>query len=121
MAGLCLPARAAKVTFPLTLDHAFLRAALINRIYTLPGEKAEVYRADGGCTMIEVWNPRINTRGGYMRTVSAIRVRTGVEFMDKCLSPLEWSGNIELYPAGMGEPGHPEAALPHRGQPHSER
>ncbi len=84
------------VNVPVLLDYVFLRSALVTQVFDQPGEKALVLDQDQGCTLIELWDPKLAPGGQHLNVVCSIRVRVGMQVMGKCVKPVEWNGFIRL-------------------------
>ncbi len=90
-------ARAREVAVPVRLDLAFLREALVERIYTGVGESARIFDDGIGCSWLSLHEPRIDSVEGRLRVVSGAEARVGTPVLGLCLLPFEWRGFIEVF------------------------
>lgn len=94
--ALAPPAGAETVSLPITIDYPLLRDMVAQRSFPGPGETATVVNQMGGCTLIEMRQPRVEPEREYLRLRAAITVRVGVSVAGKCLNPVDWKGFIEM-------------------------
>jgi hypothetical protein len=88
---------AREVTVPMRLDLAFVRQALVQQIYTEPGEKAALWDDGTGCGWLDLYEPKVNVVDGRMRIVSRGDARIGTPLAGECLVALDWKGFVEVF------------------------
>ena len=86
--------RAETLTLPITLDYAFIQAALKQQVFRYPGSRAVVL--DQGCNKIALWNPRVSRAGDHLRLLCSLKVDTGVEVLDSCVGASGWQGLLDV-------------------------
>lgn len=95
------PARGATETvqIPIALDYSFLRAVMINQLYTEPGERALIVDQETGddCVSIELWNPEVTPAPPFIKTGSNIKIRAGVRLWGRCFQLITWEGYLESF------------------------
>lgn len=104
-----LPAQAATraVDVPLQLDHAYLRQALIEQIYTLPDASVRVWDDGSGCNFMVLSNPRTDAVDGKLRITSDGLARIGTAVGERCLNVLDWKGTVEVLEQAALDPNRP--------------
>lgn len=102
---LALPTR--EVDVPLQLDHAFLRQALIEQVYTLPDGTVRVWDDGSGCNVLILSNPRTSADGKRLRVTSDGQARVGTAVGDKCLNVVDWRGSVEVLEEPVLAPDKP--------------
>lgn len=95
------------VDVPLVLDHAFLRRALLEQVYTLEGDSTRVWDDGSGCNVLILSNPRADAVDGRLRVTSDGRARVGTAIGDRCLNALDWSGTVEVLEEPVLDPAAP--------------
>ncbi|HVN84024.1 MAG TPA: lytic transglycosylase domain-containing protein [Candidatus Binatia bacterium] len=89
-------ARAREVLIPVRLDLPFVRQALVQQIYTLPGERAKIFDDGHGCGWLDLYEPQVDEAGGALRIVSRGDARIGTTIGGPCLVLTEWKGFVEV-------------------------
>jgi hypothetical protein len=84
------------VRIPITLDYSFLRSTFVQQAFTKPGEKAVPLNVGDGCTLIELWDPKVGPENALLKLSSNIKVQAGVPLLGRCLKMSEWQGQIEV-------------------------
>ena len=102
-----LPSPARQVQVPLQFDAEFLRQALVTEVYTDANETARVWRDGGGCNFLTLSNPRLDTRAARLRIVTSAKARAGTPLGSRCLTVLDWEGDIEVFQKPTIEPKGP--------------
>ncbi len=92
------------VSLPLTLDYPFLRALLIEQLYTAPNQRILAADQHQGCTRIELWDPKVSSQGGLLVVDTRLRFKLGLVVLGTCFNPLEWEGRIRLLQRVMVDP-----------------
>jgi hypothetical protein len=93
--SLCWPA-SETLRIPITLDYAFLRSTFIQQAFTKPGEKAIPLDIGDGCTLIELWDPKVGPEKSLLKLTSNIKVQAGFPLMGKCMTLSKWQGQIDV-------------------------
>ena len=97
---LCLAAgqgAAREVTVPIRMDLAFVRQALVQQLYTEPGEKAALWNDGVGCGWLELYRPAIDVADGKLHIVSRGDARVGTSVGGQCLVAIDWKGFVEVF------------------------
>ncbi len=102
---LAAPALARPVTVPVALDHAFLRQALIQQIYTDPDQTARVWNDGSGCNYLTLSAPQVDSDAGRVRVTSAGEARVGTAVGQQCLVLLNWKGSVQIFEEPRVTPG----------------
>src|SRR5262245_60100295 len=82
-----LPAAAREVSFPMPLDHAFVRERVVADLFDGPGESAKVSADASGCNEVALARPRLSGRGGLLRLAADFDASLGFGFAGWC-----WTG-----------------------------
>jgi hypothetical protein len=90
------PARAREITVTLRFDPAFVRRALLEQIYTGPGERASIFDDGKGCGWLDLYEPRVEASQAALRIISRGEARIGTPIAGQCLVALEWKGFVEV-------------------------
>jgi hypothetical protein len=90
-------AAAREVMVPVRIDVAFLRRALVEQVFTEPGEKAAVWRDGAGCGRLDLFEPAVDVVDARLRIVSRGEARVGVPVGGRCLFSLSWQGFVEVF------------------------
>ncbi len=93
--AMCTGVRAETLRLPITLDYAFLQAALKHQAFKAPGGKAVVL--NHLCNSITLWNPRLSRAGSLLRMRCSLKVEAGMEIMEHCIAPTAWQGQVETF------------------------
>lgn len=96
--------QAETLSIPLTLDSAFLRAALIAQLYRGEGTTARVTGDDSGCNTIVLSDPVVSFADGAVRVRSAVDARSGSLVSGACVLATGTKGKIELLLAPRVDP-----------------
>jgi soluble lytic murein transglycosylase-like protein len=89
-------AAAREIVVPLQLDHAFLRQLLLRQVYTGPDQTARVWDDGSGCNFLVLSEPQVDGTDDRLRIRSAARARTGLAIGSVCITPIDWSGTVEI-------------------------
>lgn len=96
LSAITTPAWARDVTFPIQLDHAFLRQLLVQQIYTAKGQTSVVWRDEQGCTELVLSQPEVKGSSGALRIVTRFDGKLGAGVGQWCVGVTPRSGFIEL-------------------------
>jgi hypothetical protein len=87
--------QAAEIVIPLTIRFDLLAQKLVQQVYTGSGVIAPIwYEAD--CRYLSLDHPQFSRRGVHLRFTTHGKGNFGTEVLGKCLSPVNWSGFIEV-------------------------
>jgi hypothetical protein len=81
---------------PIVLDYPFIRAIVVDQVFTGAGEKAVALKDERGCNQIELWKPDISSQGSYLKLGSYIRAFSELSQPDKCAKKVAWEGYVEV-------------------------
>jgi hypothetical protein len=98
--ALLLPACAAadEVAVPLRIDVAYVRAMLVEQVFTDPGPSAAVWRDGTGCGWLTLHDPVVDVADGRLRVESHGEAQIGTPLGDDhCLPLLVWKGSVEAF------------------------
>lgn len=84
------------VSFPIQLDHAFLRQLLLQQFYTGPDQTSVVWRDENGCTEMVLSKPVIGSAPSGLTLGNDFRARLGAGIGKLCLGVSPWNGIVEL-------------------------
>jgi hypothetical protein len=105
-----LPASAVadEVTVPLRIDVAYVRALLVEQVFTDPGPSADVWRDGTGCGWLTLREPTVDVVDGRLRVESRGDAQVGTPLGDeRCLPVLAWKGSVEAFEEpGVDAGGH---------------
>ena len=102
-----LPALAAQVRIPLTIDYITLREALKRRLYTAPGGRAPLWNGADDCQFLYAENPNFARAGQStnVRLDTAASLGLGLGVAGQCLNAVNWSGIVEALGTPYIAPG----------------
>jgi len=69
---------------------------MVYKAFPMPGETAEVLNENDGCHYIALSRPEIGPEKSSVRVTMKFTIRTGAFVMDKCYSPVDWEGYIDV-------------------------
>ncbi|MBI2565532.1 MAG: lytic transglycosylase domain-containing protein [Candidatus Schekmanbacteria bacterium] len=104
---LLAPAQAKVIEVPILLDHAFLRRALVEQVFTGPGATARVWDDGQECSYLDLSEPRLDHNLGRLRVRARAQGMAGGAVGDYCVTPVEWSGTAEIYEDIVLDPARP--------------
>ena len=90
-----VPAR--EVRLPLSVEPPVLREALMRELFNDPKQRAVFWGEPGGCSFFYLEDPQVEGGVDRLRVTAHGEARLGTEFGDSCLSPIEWSGFVEIF------------------------
>ena len=88
---------AKEVRLPLSVEPAVIRDALVRQLFTGPKERAVFWGEPGGCSFFTLEDPKVEGEVDRLRVIARGEARLGTEFGDACLSPITWSGFLEVF------------------------
>jgi hypothetical protein len=98
--ALLLPAGASadEVAVPLRIDVAYVRAMLVEQVFTEPGPSAAIWRDGTGCGWLTLRDPVVDVVAGRLRVESRGEAQIGTPLGDDhCLPVLAWRGSVEAF------------------------
>jgi hypothetical protein len=91
-------AAAEEVAVPLRIDVPYVRAMLLEQVFTEEGASASVWRDGSGCGWLTLRDPVVDTAGGRLRVESPGDAQVGTSLGgDRCLPVLTWKGFVETF------------------------
>ncbi|PKM37417.1 MAG: hypothetical protein CVV06_06020, partial [Gammaproteobacteria bacterium HGW-Gammaproteobacteria-10] len=84
-------------TIPLPIDYRLIRNALVEQIYTGANQTAHLWKDKGGCSLLDMSNPRIDGQQNLVRIVNDVHARIGTAMGGQCLTVLDWTGKLETF------------------------
>src|SRR5215470_19275849 len=98
LAGLlvAVPAPAAEVTFPLTIDYDVLRAALRKHLGEESGGALELWRTPDGCGTFVVRDPVLEPADRRLRISGPATATAGLPLFGWCFGSITWNGYAEI-------------------------
>jgi hypothetical protein len=104
-----IPAGAAQVRIPMTIDYLTLREALKRKLYTAPGGRAQLWNGLDECQFLYAENPEFSraTTGGAatVKLETANSLGLGVAMGSQCVGAIQWSGIVEALGVPYIAPG----------------
>lgn len=92
-------------TIPLPIDYRLIRNALVEQIYTGANQTAHLWKDKGGCSLLDMSNPRIDGQQNLVRIVNDVHARIGTAMGGQCLTVLDWTGKLETFQRAVLENG----------------
>lgn len=96
-AWLAAPAEAREVRLPLSVESPVIREALMRDLFNDPQQRAVFWGEPGGCSFFYLQDPQVESQVDRLRVTAHGEARLGTELGDGCLSPITWSGVLELF------------------------
>ena len=91
-------AAAEEVAVPLRIDVPYVRAMLLEQVFTEEGPSASVWRDASGCGWLTLRDPVVDTADGRLRVESQGDAQVGTPLGgERCLPMLGWKGSIETF------------------------
>lgn len=88
-------ARAAEISFPLTVPFDFLTLTLSKQLYTAPEEVAPIWH-ESECRHLYLDHPQFGREGELLRFVSHGAGSVGTALLGGCFAPVSWHGFLEV-------------------------
>jgi hypothetical protein len=79
----------------------------LQQIYTEPGETAEIWRDEIGCNHLVLSEPRVYSREGRLRILTASDARFGTPIAGACTLSIERKNQVEIWLEPVLAPGSP--------------
>jgi hypothetical protein len=86
-----------QVDVPLRIDHAFIRQALVDQIYTGADGRAILWDDGTGCGFLRLWEPGVTSAGARLRLISRGEASLGTSLGEVCIAPMKWDGFLEVF------------------------
>jgi hypothetical protein len=91
-------AAAEEVAVPLRIDAPWVRAMLLEQVFTDEGPSAAVWRDTTGCGWLTLRDPVVDVAGDRLRVEAAGDAEVGTPLGgDHCLPVLAWKGSVETF------------------------
>jgi hypothetical protein len=87
-------ARATQVEIPLNLDYLLLDAAVKQRFYTGPDERAELWNGADNCGHFYAIDPRLSRAGTNVQLATQSDFEAALAVAGRCLNAMSWKGNL---------------------------
>ncbi len=87
---------AEQVTLPLTLDYTLLTSLLQQNSFSGTDHSAAVFGLPGDCSYVRISEPKFSSTKKLLHLEVKLDIRAGTKVADKCFSPIEWHGYLEL-------------------------
>lgn len=102
------PASARVISFPMHLEHAFIRQLLLEEMFTGPGESAQIWQDESRCNNIVLSKPRIEGRDGRLHIITDFSAKLGAGVGSWCINVSDWKGVLD---AAMEPRLHPSLPI----------
>ena len=89
-------ASAVEVKVPLNIDYITLTEAFRHQVYDGPAGRAELWVGSDKCQYLYAYRPRFERKDGALMLGTDADLSLGVAVAGKCLTPITWSGIIEV-------------------------
>jgi len=89
-------ASAFEVKIPLNIDYITLTEAFRHQVYDGPAGRAELWVGSDKCQYLYAYRPRFERKDGALTLGTDADLSLGVAVAGKCLTPITWSGIIEV-------------------------
>lgn len=96
---------ASQKTIPLPIDYRLIRNVLVEQIYTGANRTAHLWKDKGGCSLLDMANPKIDGHQDLIRIVNDVHARIGTSMGGQCLTVLDWTGKLETFQRAALENG----------------
>ncbi|MBN2107793.1 MAG: hypothetical protein JW832_10240, partial [Deltaproteobacteria bacterium] len=81
---------------PLNFDSGFVRASLLEQIFTEPGEQSTLYDEGGGCSRFILVRPSVDVQMRSLKITLQGNARLGEVKDGLCTEALDWKGFVEI-------------------------
>ncbi len=89
-------AAAVEVTIPLNLDYVTLQEALKHQVFNGPDDRAVLWTGADQCQYLHATNPRFSQKDRTLVLAMDSDLSLGLAIDGKCVTPITWSGIIEV-------------------------
>lgn len=96
-ASVAVPVAARELRLPLSVESPVIRDALMRDLFNDPQQRAVFWGEPGGCSFFYLQDPQVEGQVDRLRVTARGEARLGTELGDGCLSPITWSGVLELF------------------------
>jgi Transglycosylase SLT domain len=90
-------ATAREVRLPLSVEPPLIREALMRELFHDARQRAVFWGEPGGCSFFYLEDPKVEGEVDRLRVTAHGEARLGTEIGNTCLSPIAWSGFLELF------------------------
>lgn len=108
LAALASSATAREISFPIHLEHPFIRQLVVETLFTGEGESTRVWQDANKCNDIVLSKPRVSGRDGKLHLVADFNAKLGAAIGSWCLNVTDWEGVID---AAMAPRLHPSLPI----------
>ncbi len=88
---------AREARLPLTVEPPLIREVLMRQVFSGPDKRAVFWGEPGSCNYFYLEDPKVEAQVSRLRIVAHGEARLGAELGDGCLSPVVWSGHVEIF------------------------
>lgn len=82
---------------PLSVETPVIREALVRELFNDPKERAVFWGTPGDCSFFFLEDPKVAGEVDRLKVTARGEARLGADLGESCLSPLGWTGVIELF------------------------
>lgn len=86
-----------EIRLPLSVEPAVIRDALVRQLFTGRDQRAVFWGEPGDCSFFYLEDPKVEGEVDRLRVTAHGEGRIGTEIGDACLSPIVWSGFLEVF------------------------
>jgi hypothetical protein len=92
---LATTASARVISFPMHLEHTFVRQLLLEELFTGPNESTQVWQDESRCNDIVLSQPKLVGRDGKLHIVTNFNAKLGAGVGKWCLNVTDWKGILD--------------------------
>lgn len=85
------------VTVPVPIDYRLIQNIVIKQLYTGNNTTAHLWKDRGGCSLLDLSDPKIDGQQGLVRIVNNVHARFGTGMGGQCMTLIEWTGKLETF------------------------
>lgn len=89
------PAHARVISFPMHLEHAFVRQLLITELFTGADESTRIWQDESRCNDIVLSKPKLVGRDGRLHLITDFNAKLGAAVGSWCLDVTDWNGILD--------------------------
>jgi soluble lytic murein transglycosylase-like protein len=89
------PAHARLIDFPMQLDHAFIRARLVEQLFDGPEESTRVWQDPSGCNDVVLSHPQVSGRDGKLHVRADFDAKLGAGVGNWCFNATRRKGILD--------------------------
>lgn len=87
---------AEKIVVPISLPEQFIAQTITTQIFTLKNNSVRINDDGSGCQYLELSDPKIKTKEGYVNIIANAEARVGRLFAGNCILLFDWNGSVDL-------------------------